>query len=164
MPVEAAHQKGWQIFEVIVGVPYLLAVALQWVVPLSLPAILLEPLGRLIAVIMIGIGVGIVASARREMARHGQPTDPGRPTLTLVTSGVFSISRNPLYLGGILTLVGLAWAFDLAWALIVLAPALIACQILLIGPEEAYLAERFGDSYRHYAATVHRWLGRARSI
>lgn len=161
MPVDAAHQKGWQIFEVIVGVPYLLAAALQWLVPASLPAILLEPLGRLIAVFLIAIGVAIVASARRELSRQGQPTDPGRPTQKIVTSGVFSISRNPLYLGGFITLAGIAWTFDLIWALIVLVPALFVCQILLIRPEEQYLAERFGDPYRQYAASVHRWIGRA---
>ena len=103
-----------------------------------------------------------MASARGELSRQGQPTDPGHPTLKLVTTGVFSISRNPLYLGGLLTLAGIAWVFEITWALIVLAPAWIACQILLIGPEETYLTERFGDSYRHYAATVNRWLGRVR--
>ena len=162
MPFESAHQRGWQIFEVVVGVPYLIAVVLHLVVPLSLPSILLGPVGLVVAAGLIVAGIAVVVSARRELARQGQPTDPGHPTQRLVTSGVFSVSRNPLYLGGALTLAGFAWAFNLAWALLALAPALIACHFILIAPEEKYLIARFGDAYRAYASTVSRWLGRAR--
>jgi protein-S-isoprenylcysteine O-methyltransferase Ste14 len=57
-------------------------------------------------------------------------------------------------------LVGVALALNLPWVLVLLLPALIACHFILIAPEEQYLAARFGDEYREYAATVHRWIGR----
>ena len=45
---------------------------------------------------------------------------------------------------------------------VLLLPALVACHYVLIGPEERYLAARFGEEYCMYAASVHRWIGRAR--
>jgi protein-S-isoprenylcysteine O-methyltransferase Ste14 len=111
---------------------------------------------------LIIVGVVLVVLARRELARHGQPTDPGRPTSKIVTTGVFAVSRNPLYLGGICFLVGIALALNLPWVLVLLVPAIIACHYILIAPEERYLAARFGEEYRRYAATVHRWIGRKR--
>jgi protein-S-isoprenylcysteine O-methyltransferase Ste14 len=162
MSMEVAHKNRWQIFEVIFGVPFLVAIALQLAVPLSLPRGSLTPAFILGGVGFIIVGLTLVVLARRELARRGQPTDPGIPTSEVVTTGVFSISRNPLYLGGVCILIGIALAVNLPWALVLLLPALVACHYVLIAPEERYLAARFGEVYRTYAASVHRWIGRAR--
>jgi protein-S-isoprenylcysteine O-methyltransferase Ste14 len=123
---------------------------------------LLKPVIILGGAALIILGAVLVVIARREFAQHSQPTDPGQPTSKLVTTGVFSVSRNPLYLGGVCILAGIALAFNLPWVLVLLLPALIACHYVLIAPEEKYLAARFGEEYRRYAASVHRWIGRAR--
>lgn len=161
MSTEAAHKRWWQIFEVVFGVPFLAAIALQWVVPLSLPRSWLLP-AIIPGVALVIVGVVLVVLARREFVQHGQPTDPGQPTRKLVTTGVFSISRNPLYLGGVCVLVGIALALNLPWVLVLLIAALVACHYVLIAPEERYLDATFGAEYRSYAASVRRWLGRAR--
>ncbi len=106
------------------------------------------------------VGVILIILARREFAQHGQYTDPGHPTTIIVTTGVFSFSRNPLYLGVVCILIGIALAFNLAWVLVFLIPSLIACHYVLIAPEERYLTTKFGEEYRAYAASVLRWLGR----
>ena len=162
MTTDSAHGRKWQIFEVVVGVPFLAGIGLQVVVPVSLPRAFWEPVIVLAGAVLIVTGLAIVVLARRELARHGQPTDPGRPTGALVTTGIFSHSRNPLYLGGICLLAGIALALNLPWSLVLLLPAGVACHTLLIAPEERYLAARFGSEYAQYAASVHRWLGRAR--
>jgi protein-S-isoprenylcysteine O-methyltransferase Ste14 len=108
------------------------------------------------------LGVVLVILARREFARYRQPTDPGLPTSKIVTTGIFSVSRNPLYLGGVCIVVGIALAMNLPWVLALLLPALVMCHYVLIAPEERYLAAKFGQEYRTYAAAVHRWIGRAR--
>jgi hypothetical protein len=64
------------------------------------------------------------------------------------------------YLGGVGILVGIALALDLPWVLVLLLPALVACHYILIAPEERYLSAKFGEEYRAYASTVHRWIGR----
>lgn len=162
MPEQAAHRQWWQIFEVVFGVPVLAAIALHWAVPITFPRSLPRPLLIASGAALVLAGVALVVLARRELARHGQPTDPGRPTRQLVISGVFSISRNPLYLGGICALAGVALAFNMPWILLMLAPALAGCYLVLVLPEERYLAATFGEEYRRYAASVGRWVGRAR--
>ncbi len=160
MTSDVAHRRGWQIFEVVFGVPLLAALALQAVVPLSFSLGGFAPVGMLGGGILAVAGVVLVALTRRKLAQTGQPTDPGRPTSRLVTTGVFGFSRNPLYLGGITVLVGGALAFDLPWVWALLVPAVIGCHVILVAPEERYLAARFGDEYLAYAARVRRWIGR----
>jgi protein-S-isoprenylcysteine O-methyltransferase Ste14 len=162
MSTDVAHNSWWQTFEVVFGIPFLAAIALQLALPLSLPRGFLTPVIILGGAALIIVGVALVVLARREFAQRGQPTDPGHPTSKVVTTGVFSVSRNPLYLGGICVLVGIALAANLPWVLVFLLPALVACHYILIAPEERYLATKFGEEYRTYAASVHRWIGRTR--
>jgi protein-S-isoprenylcysteine O-methyltransferase Ste14 len=162
MSRNAAHNSYWRIAEVVFGGPFLTALVLQRVVPLALPRGSFGPAFIAGGVVLAALGVAIIVLGRRELARRGQPTDPGRPTTNMVTSGVYSLSRNPLYLGLACFLAGVALVFNLAWVLILLLPSLVLCHFVLIVPEERYLAARFGDEYRQYVATVHRWIGRAR--
>ncbi len=162
MLTDVAHKSWWQTFEVVFGIPFLAAIALQLAVPLSFPRGFLTPAMIVIGAALIVVGAPLVVLARREFAQYGQRTDPGHPTSKIITTGVFSVSRNPLYLGGICILVGIALALDLPWVLVLLLPAIVACHYILIAPEERYLAAKFGEEYRIYAASVHRWVGRAR--
>jgi protein-S-isoprenylcysteine O-methyltransferase Ste14 len=162
MSADVAHTRWWQIFEVVFGIPFLAAIALHLAAPLSLPHGFLTPAIIPGGAVLILIGALLIVLARREFAQHRQPTDPGRPTSQLVTTGVFSISRNPLYLGGICIVIGVALTLNLPWVLVLLLPALVACHYFLIVLEERYLVTTFGEDYRTYAASVHRWIGRTR--
>ncbi|MEW5868280.1 MAG: isoprenylcysteine carboxylmethyltransferase family protein [Chloroflexota bacterium] len=156
----SAHKNPWEIAEVVFGLPFLLGLALHFLVPFSLPPGLLRQALLPAGAILILLALALVVSARRELARFHQPTDPGHPTSQVVTTGVFAISRNPLYLGGALLFAGMALALNLPWALVTLLLSLFLCHYVLILPEERYLAARFGEEYRAYAASVRRWLGR----
>ncbi len=162
MPNEAAHSSYWRTADVVFGGPFLLAIVLQWVVPVSLPRGLFRLVFILGGAALIMLGVAFIILARRELTRQGQPTDPGRPTSRVVTTGVFSVSRNPLYLGVVCFSAGISLAVNLPWVLVLLLPSLVASHYVLIAREERYLAGKFGEEYRAYAATVHRWVGRAR--
>ncbi len=160
MKNDSAHKEWWQIFEVIIGIPFLVGVAMQWAVPFSLP-LAETTLGFVFAgIVLMILGAVLVILARHEFRRYGQPTDPGRPTQKVITTGVFSVSRNPLYLGGIGILVGLGLAFNLPWVILLLLPAIAACHYILIAPEEQYLTQKFGEEYRSYTEKVYRWIGR----
>jgi protein-S-isoprenylcysteine O-methyltransferase Ste14 len=160
MNVDSAHKSGWEIAEVVFGVPFLIGIAIQFMLPFSFPQgilrIALIPLG----IVLISIGIGLVVLGRRELAHFRQPADPGRPTSRVVKTGVFAISRNPLYLGGALIILGIGLMLNMLWALVMLLLSLVLCHYMLIVPEEQYLAAKFGDEYREYAIAVHRWLGR----
>jgi protein-S-isoprenylcysteine O-methyltransferase Ste14 len=160
MPTNAAHTSNWRIAEVVFGGPFLLALLLHWIIPVALPLGSFRLAYIVAGAVLAALGVALIALGRRELRQRGQPTDPGRPTSEIVTTGVFSISRNPLYLGATCFLAGVALIFDLLWVLVLLLPSLVICHFVLIAPEERYLAARFGDEYREYAATVFRWVGR----
>jgi protein-S-isoprenylcysteine O-methyltransferase Ste14 len=162
MSKEAAHKSPWAIAEVIFGIPLLIGIVLQWMVPLSVPQGILRIMFIPAGTIFIVAAIVFVSLARHEFSRYGQPTDPGQATGKILTSGVFSISRNPLYLGAVGFVVGVGLALNFLWILVLLVPALVGCQIVLIAPEEKYLAAKFGEEYQAYAASVHRWLGRRR--
>jgi protein-S-isoprenylcysteine O-methyltransferase Ste14 len=161
MPRDAAHTAPWRTFEVVCGGPVALSIVLHLWVPWSFGSGRLALVLLAVGLALVIAGVAVVARARTVLRRHGQPTDPGRPTRSLVTNDVFAVSRNPLYLGGIGTLAGLALVFDLPWTLVLLGPAAVACQHLLILPEERYLRATFGATYDAYVRRVGRWFGRA---
>lgn len=85
------------------------------------------------------------------------PLRPERAT-ALVTSGVYKITRNPMYVG--MSLLLLAWAVWLSALLPFAGPVIFVLYItrFQIQPEERVLLERFGDEYAAYAARVRRWL------
>src|SRR5699024_4763848 len=133
--IDAAPRRWWQDFDVVFGIPFVVATHLHVITTLSLDHGLLPPAVILGGITCITVGGVLVIFARREIARYGQPTDPGRPTRKLITTGVFAISRNPLYLGGVCIVVGIALTLNLAWVLVFLPVALLGCRYILIAPE-----------------------------
>jgi protein-S-isoprenylcysteine O-methyltransferase Ste14 len=101
-------------------------------------------------------------AALNRFQRAGTTVDPRDPrkATALVTGGVYRWSRNPMYLGLTLLLVG--WAIHLGSLSPLLVPPLFALVIsrVQILPEERILSERFGDDYERYCRSVGRWLGR----
>ncbi len=160
VPTDSAHNRWWQVSEVVFGIPLLAAIVLQFVVPLSLPGKPLRPIIITVGVLLVIMGLVLVILARREFAKHGERTDPGNPTHQIMTTGVFAFSRNPLYLGIVIFLAGIALAVNLPWMLVMLVPSIIGCHIILIAPEERYLAAKFGEEYAQYTRSVQRWIGR----
>ncbi len=160
VPTDSAHNRWWQVSEVVFGIPLLAAIVLQFLVPLALPEKSIRPIIISVGVLLIIMGMALVILARREFAKHGERTDPGNPTHHIMTTGVFAFSRNPLYLGIVIFLAGIALAVNLPWMLVMLVPSIIGCHIILIAPEERYLAAKFGQEYAQYTRSVQRWIGR----
>ena len=80
------------------------------------------------------------------------------PTTAIVEAGPYRFTRNPIYLGMFLGLVGLAIGFDSLWLLATLVPFALVIRYGVVAREEAYLERKFGDAYRHYRTRVRRWL------
>ena len=109
-------------------------------------------------------GVAIAIAARMRFRKAGttvNPLDPSKAS-RLVTDGVFRVSRNPMYLGLVLLLIG--WAIWLGSASPWLIPPLfvIVLTVVQIIPEEQALSRRFGEQYLSYRRSVARWIGRIR--
>jgi protein-S-isoprenylcysteine O-methyltransferase Ste14 len=108
--------------------------------------------------VALGVTISVTAllSFRRSQTTIN-PLDPNEAE-ALVTSGIFGISRNPMYVG--LTLVLLAWAVFLqnSMAFITLPLFVIYITVFQIRPEEHALAQKFDAAFESYRTSVRRWL------
>jgi protein-S-isoprenylcysteine O-methyltransferase Ste14 len=135
---------------------------LNLVIPLNL--LTHVPLQGRIVVGTIGfiVGSGMVIGANRIFRHIGTNVRPSQPTLALATTGMYAWTRNPMYLGGGIALLGIAIGCALDWValLLVLSLPLVHCGI--IQREERYLERKFGDEYRCYKKKVPRYGWRLR--
>ena len=124
-----------------------------WPVQL-LPPPLGVPLG-----VMGVLGAGaLFISAVRTLQKAGTPVPGNRPTTTIVRSGPFRLSRNPIYLAFTLFQLGLAAWINSLGLLLALLPALALMMRVVIPREERYLEGRFPAEYLPYKRAVRRWL------
>jgi protein-S-isoprenylcysteine O-methyltransferase Ste14 len=86
----------------------------------------------------------------------GESPDPFKPTERLLTGGALRISRNRIYAGGTIGLLGLALLLDTATGVAVVALLAIGAHNLA-ATEERYLEAKFGDEYLDYRSRVRRW-------
>jgi protein-S-isoprenylcysteine O-methyltransferase Ste14 len=92
------------------------------------------------------------------ISKAGSEVETTKPTTTIVTGGPFRFTRNPIYLGMFLGLIGLAIAFDSLWVLAMLVPFALVIRYGVVAREESYLERKFGDVYLAYKSGVRRWL------
>lgn len=134
-----------------------LAVVMGYQIPLAG----LMPDGTIIYVVggmLILAGLTLDVAAMATMYRHRANILPHRAATALVTSGVFAVSRNPIYLGNTIFLIGIGLVLGNAWFLPAALAAACAVTHLAIRREEAHLAARFGAAWLAYAARTPRWL------
>ena len=108
--------------------------------------------------ICIAATAALYYSAVTTMRRAKTTILPTKISEHLVTTGAFGFTRNPIYLGNVLLIVGLALVTENAWMPPLALLAGFATSKLAIAGEERHLAERFGKKYRDYAKRVRRWL------
>jgi protein-S-isoprenylcysteine O-methyltransferase Ste14 len=111
-------------------------------------------LGGIVFVLALALGAWAFAT----MTGAGSNVPTNRPTTTIVESGPYRFTRNPIYLGMLLGLTGLGLAFDDLWPLLMLVPFGLVIRYGVVAREEAYLERKFGDVYRGYRTRVRRWL------
>jgi protein-S-isoprenylcysteine O-methyltransferase Ste14 len=143
---------------VILLVTVALAILLQWLVPLPLPSGI-EPAWRIaLGAALVVAGMIACAIAQVTLVHRGTNIVPTKPTTALAIDGIYRLSRNPIYVGGLLGMIGIALAFNIVWLLPLLVPSLLALHFGVIRREEQYLEAKFGDDYRRYRARVPRYL------
>ena len=107
---------------------------------------------------LVACSIVLVVLASRELATARTAFDVRKSTTSIVTGGVFRITRNPVYLSMTLLYLGVAlWLNSVAMAVVVVPLGSLLC-VTAIKPEERYLESKFGDSYRLYRAVVRRWI------
>ena len=123
----------------------------RWPLPLVPPG--LWPLGAALVL----IAVSLVSLSFREFRAAGTSVQGRKPTTTIVRTGPYRFSRNPIYLSFILLMIGLSIWLNDAWLLITLVPPLVFISAVVIPREERFLARSFPE-YSTYRARVRRWM------
>ena len=134
------------------AVAVLAALALDWLRPLPFipAAVPVVWLGALLFVLALALFVWAIAT----VTQAGSNVPTNRPTTTIVDTGPYRFTRNPIYLAMVLGLIGLAIACNSLWPLLTLVPFALVIRYGVVAREEAYLERRFGDGYREYRARV----------
>jgi protein-S-isoprenylcysteine O-methyltransferase Ste14 len=138
---------------------YLGAIALGLLLHVAWPVRLVSravsvPLGGTVVL----VAVALFLYAVRTFRTAGTPVPGNRPTTTIVRTGPYRWSRNPIYLSFSLLQLGLACWVNSLWLLVTLMPAVALMSFVVIPREEHYLETRFPSDYLPYKAAVRHWL------
>jgi len=140
---------------VLLALTILLTLALQWLWPLpflpSLPS-------RIIGAILFVGGFSLGFPALRGMLKANTTPNPHHPTTALVFNETYRITRNPMYLGMLVSYSGLFIFLQNAWFILFLPFLIWLFTAWVIIPEEKYLEGKFGKEYLDFKASVRRWI------
>jgi protein-S-isoprenylcysteine O-methyltransferase Ste14 len=117
-----------------------------------------HPVGALIGAGVVLLAVGLFVTAIRTFRAASTHVPGNRPTTTIVRTGPYRFSRNPIYVAFSALQVGIALCAGTLWLLITLVPALALMSFWVIPREERYLEARFSSEYLSYKSSVRRWL------
>jgi len=139
----------------IFGLFILLALMLNRWLPMSIvDFISLKYIGWGLCTISLLLAGGAVV----QFVLAGTHIEPWKPANSLIYSGFFRYSRNPIYLAFVLFTLGLGLLLNNLWVWLSLCPSILLLQRFVITKEERYLTERFGRDYTEYCQKVRRWL------
>ena len=120
-----------------------------WVVPQSL---------RLFGVVPLVAGFLLLSWGATLFKTKGTAIKPFEPSTTLVTQGPYRFTRNPMYLGAITFLTGIAIMLGSLAAFVAPVAMFVTLQRIFIPAEEAMMEQTFGQAYRDFKQRVRRWI------
>ncbi len=133
----------------------LIGLGISWLRPMS---VVPEPLAMPFGVAFV-VGAGTLAVLGfRELRRKKTTIRLDEPSSTIVKTGPYRFTRNPLYVALGTLHLGIGLWTNSFWVVLMLIPALIIMTTQIIAREEAYLERAFGDEYVSYKASVRRWI------
>jgi len=103
-------------------------------------------------------GAHVALRAKREFRAAGTPMSPAAVPNTLHRDGYFRRSRNPMYLGITVGLLGFAILWSALWNFVFPPLFAVVVDLFYIRREEKTLSKTFGASYEDYRAQVRRWI------
>jgi len=133
----------------------LLTLILKWITP---EASLVFPPWNLLGLLPLGLGISFNLLADRKFHARQTTVKPEELPSCLITDGVFRYSRNPMYLGMVLVLLGFSILLNSWVSFLVLPGFSVLIHYRFIYPEEESLKEQFGEDWLAYQQKVPRWL------
>jgi protein-S-isoprenylcysteine O-methyltransferase Ste14 len=138
--------------------------ALPGIVAFAVPLLVLrpEPGARAftpIGAVVLAVGIAVLASCVWEFYARGRGTlAPWDPPRALVRAGPYRYSRNPMYVGVLLILVGWATGFRSMPLGLYAAAIAVAFHLRIVMAEEPWLSRTFGEEWESYRHRVPRWV------
>ena len=130
-------------------------IAIHFLLPITM---IIPPLWNLLGIILLVLGVTLNLVADGAFHKANTTVKPFEESFVLVNDGVFRVSRNPMYLGFVLLLIGIAILLRSLSPYVVILAFVILIQNMFISVEERMLAEKFGEKWREYKHSTRRWL------
>lgn len=138
---------------------YLSFMVLGYVVSMIVPlGFSLYGLNKVLAYSLFVVGGAIAAVAVFHFWRAKTHIEPWQPASYLITSGIFSYSRNPIYVAFIIVTLGCGALLGSLWVLFSVIPSTLCLYHWVIKKEECYLEQKFGERYLIYKNKVRCWL------
>jgi protein-S-isoprenylcysteine O-methyltransferase Ste14 len=134
------------------------AMFLSWVYPLKISLFIEAEKARLTGVVILLISLLLNLLAMKEFKKHLTPHAPFEIPEKLIKTGVFTLSRNPVYVALVLSMFGLGFVFDTVWLLAGGFVLLLLLHYLIVAGEENILKETFKGEYADYMRQTRRWL------
>jgi len=142
------------------AVVFLFCIGLLWLTDNYLPPLFDLSVSKWIIRPMLALGVLTGIAGVIQFAVQLTSVNPHKPERAsfLITSGVYRLSRNPMYLGMLFILVAAVLKFGHPLGVITLPLYVWYMNRFQIIPEEKVMEEKFGDAYRNYKESVRRWI------
>jgi protein-S-isoprenylcysteine O-methyltransferase Ste14 len=136
---------------------YLLSMLIQNMVPLD-RSFFFSTIAANLAIVFILLSVVFCITAFIQFIRSKNAIVPIRSASSLQTTGIYSLTRNPMYFGLLMLYLGLAISKGNWWTLMLTPLLILIVQVFIIKREEAYLERAFGQDYCDYKKRVRRWI------
>jgi protein-S-isoprenylcysteine O-methyltransferase Ste14 len=127
---------------------------LTWLWPLPFTLAAAVPIGGA----MVFASLLLFLSSVRALRAAGTPVPGNQPTTSIVRTGPYRFSRNPIYLAFFVAQLGIALWVGSIWMAATLIPAAALVSLVVVPREERYLENRFGRQYSSYRDSVRRYL------
>lgn len=138
---------------------FVLAILLEWLLPITFLAPVFQSKFQTgFSAILALIGISTAILGVMELRKHGTHVEPHKPALFLVNSGIYKLTRNPIYLGMVIFFLSTSIFWNLEWGVVLTVPVFLTLHYGVIKREEAYLESKFGAAYMLFRKNTRRWL------
>lgn len=151
---KSVHTYFWQTSDFLAAIAVTIGFALETRYETTIGI----PYTFLIGVTTCGVGLLIIFLTKKQFRKHKQKSSLGNAPDTLITDGIFSYSRNPIYLGMVVIVCSFGILFDSWWLIGSGLLAALFMHTILILPEEAFLQKMFPIEFGVYKKKVRRWI------
>ena len=139
-------------------ITFVIGLLLTWIYPYHMSSYMDSSMVRLTGISLLLCSLVLNVLAYHEFKKSLTPYEPFMKPSKLIQDGIFSLSRNPVYLALILSQSGLAFVLDTIWLLVTTVILWILLDTIIVRDEENLLEMTFLNRYKNYKRKTRRWL------